>query len=57
MEKSVLTTLTETIRQHAGSFSPKVRKRWGKFIKVKFFPQILFMDFVAEWSIDDPGEK
>ena len=28
-----------------------------RFFKEKTSPQILLLDFVAEWSIDDPSEK
>ena len=29
----------------------------AKFFKEKTSPQIFLLDFVAEWSIDDPSEK
>ena len=55
-EKSLLTTLTETIRQHAGNVSLNVRKRLRKrFFKEKTFPQIFLLEIVGEWSVDNPG--
>ena len=55
-EKSVFTTLTETIRQHARNVSFNTRKRLRKrFFKEKTFPQIFLSDFVGEWIVDNPG--
>ena len=34
---------------------PKTKK--SRFFRERTFPQIFFWDFVAEWSIDDPGDK
>ena len=55
-EKSVFTTLTETIRQHARNVSFNTRKRLRKrYFKEKSFPQIFLSDFVGEWIVDNRG--
>ena len=55
---AVLTTLSKTIRQKARKHPAQgPKRRTNMSFKEKFFSQVFHLDFVGEWSIDDPGKN